>query len=187
MKSYPRRQRRKARHPRVPGFLPVPLRARADGWTAERQARFLAALAVTRSVSAAARQVGMARETAYRLRSKPGAESFAAAWDAVLGRGAGKRKVTTAELRRRALAGLLQPRIYRGELTHIGQKPDNSALLRYLAQLDRADRNDFDASEWSHSFADACVCQGSPLPPRRRAPISTVRRDDEAPVLRGRR
>ena len=69
---------------RVPKFTPVPLRYRQDGWTPMRQADFLGRLAETWSVAAAARHVGKSRESAYRLRDKPGAESFAAAWDAIL-------------------------------------------------------------------------------------------------------
>ena len=43
---------------------------RRDGWTAERQLRFLDALARTRSVTRAAASVGMSRESAYRLRGR---------------------------------------------------------------------------------------------------------------------
>jgi len=68
----------------IPAFTPVPLKRRADGWTALRQVEFIGRLAETGSVRAAAERVGMARETAYRLRSKPGAEEFARAWDAAL-------------------------------------------------------------------------------------------------------
>jgi len=50
-----------------------------------RQAEFIGHLAATRSVAAAARGVSMARETAYRLRARPGAQGFAAAWDVALG------------------------------------------------------------------------------------------------------
>jgi hypothetical protein len=129
---------RPPRHIRVPAFLPVPLRGRADGWTRERQAAFLVALAATRSVAAAARKVGMARQTAYRLRERPGAESFARAWDAVLGRdGTAKWKVTPEERMRRALDGLIRPRVWRGEMRGISTKADNSALLTVLRQLDR--------------------------------------------------
>lgn len=135
MKTYPRKTRRRARHPRVPAFSPAPVRERADGWTPARQVAFLAHLAITRSVSAAARKVGMARETAYRLRRRPEAASFASAWDAVLGRGDRKRKVTAAERRRRAIDGLLKPVIYQGQ--HVGtmEKADNTALLGHLALL----------------------------------------------------
>jgi len=65
-------------------FRPVPLRARHDGWTPDRQRDFIAQIRLTGSVDAAARAVGMRRETAYRLRRRHGAESFAAAWDAAL-------------------------------------------------------------------------------------------------------
>ena len=152
MKTYPRIAPRKAHHPRVPAFVPVRQRARSDGWTAERQAHFLAELAITRSVTKAARKVGMARETAYRLRAKPGAESFAAAWDRVLGRDGPKRKVTFAERRLRAMVGLIQPHIYRGKCTGIARKADNSALLSYLAALDRFEADLEEDREWSRSF-----------------------------------
>jgi hypothetical protein len=65
-------------------FTPVPVRARRDGWTAERQHAFIAALARTGCVGRAALEVGMSRESAYRLRRRRGAESFAAAWDSIL-------------------------------------------------------------------------------------------------------
>jgi len=70
---------------RVPPFYPVPVRTRRDGWTIERQADFLGLLAETGSVIGACEAVGMSRKSAYRLRALPGAESFAAAWDAALG------------------------------------------------------------------------------------------------------
>lgn len=67
------------------GFTPVPTaRRRADGWTPERQQRFLAALYACGVVPTAATAVGMTGTTAYRLRRRPGAESFAAAWDRLL-------------------------------------------------------------------------------------------------------
>ena len=57
-------------------FRPVPLRSRRDGWSAERQCAFLAQLYLTRSVTSAARAVGMSRASAYRLREREEAESF---------------------------------------------------------------------------------------------------------------
>lgn len=128
-------------HRRVPAFLPVPLRGRADGWTAARQAAFLGHLAETRSVVRAARAVGMARETAYRLRRRAGAESFARAWDVALGREVTppSRKVTPDELARRALFGLLKPMLWRGRYVGIVEKPDNSALCRLAGRMLRAE------------------------------------------------
>lgn len=55
---------------------------RTDGWTIDRQLRFLETLAQTRSITKAARDVGMSRESAYRLRDR--AELFAALWDRAL-------------------------------------------------------------------------------------------------------
>ncbi|MES2442711.1 MAG: hypothetical protein V4574_07755 [Pseudomonadota bacterium] len=68
----------------VPWFTPVPLlRTRHDGWTPARQRIFLAALADSGVVSRAARAAGMGVTSAYNLRRRKGAESFAAAWDTV--------------------------------------------------------------------------------------------------------
>ncbi len=65
-------------------FDPVPLRARHDGWTPELQRDFILRLARGHRPDEAARRLGKSRQTAYVLRGKPGAESFAAAWDAAL-------------------------------------------------------------------------------------------------------
>lgn len=133
-----RPSRRARRRPRIPAFVPVPLRSRADGWTPWRQAGFLVALARSGSVRAAARVVGMARETAYRLRRRAGAESFAAAWDRVAGRGdAGQRKVTHGALGLRAQGGLVRPVVHRGLLVALEPRSCNSSLLRLLARFDR--------------------------------------------------
>ncbi|WP_431470286.1 hypothetical protein [Sphingosinithalassobacter sp. LHW66-3] len=68
-------------------FAPVPLaRVTAGGWTSERQIAFVAALARSGVVARAARSVGKSARSAYQLRERPGAESFAAAWDAALDR-----------------------------------------------------------------------------------------------------
>ena len=88
--------RRAYRRLRVPAFYPVPLRTRRDGWTMERQADFVGLLAECGSVIGACEATGMSRKSVYRLRALPGAESFAAAWDAVLGEPL--RKVTPPAL-----------------------------------------------------------------------------------------
>lgn len=143
-------------HCRVPAFAPVPLRARADGWTPMKQAAFLGALAVTGSVRAAAQRVGMSRESAYRLRRRPGASSFARAWDGVLRRRMSRsRKVTPEMVKARAVSGLLKPVIYAGRHVATVRKADNSALLRLLGQLDRAGSLDADKREAVGSFAAA--------------------------------
>jgi hypothetical protein len=65
-------------------FTPVPLKSRHDGWSPELQTRFVVALARGFSIARAARLLGKTRTTAYALRQRPGAESFASAWDAAL-------------------------------------------------------------------------------------------------------
>jgi hypothetical protein len=72
-------------------FTPVPLRARADGWSPAVQLRFLEALARGLSVSDAAAEVGRNRQTVYTLRRRKGAESFVAAWDAAVAYAASAR------------------------------------------------------------------------------------------------
>lgn len=127
---------------RVPPFIPVPLRARADGWTPERQARFIGLLAQSGSVAEAARGVGMSRMAAYRLRRCPGAESLAHAWDAVMACHRGdptrKRKVTPGELAEHAHEGPFRVLVRRGKFVAAQRKPSNSALLRHLRRLDAA-------------------------------------------------
>ena len=63
-------------------WVPVRRRPRLDGWTEEKQRRFIEALADTGLVGAAAKAVGMSRESAYRLRRSPHGAAFARAWDA---------------------------------------------------------------------------------------------------------
>ena len=127
---------------RVPPFLPVPLCARADGWTPERQARFIGLRAETGSVAEAARRVGMGRESAWRLRRRPGAESFAHAWDSIVaircGEKASRRKVTPAELSDHAFDGPYVVHMRRRRFARARREPSNSALLRHLRQLDAA-------------------------------------------------
>ncbi|MGZ3171754.1 MAG: hypothetical protein ACXWI5_10220 [Croceibacterium sp.] len=82
--------RRAYRRLSVPAFYPVPTRTRRDGWTVERQADFLGLLAETGSVIGACEAVGISRKSTYQLRARPGAESFAAAWDAALGHACGR-------------------------------------------------------------------------------------------------
>lgn len=65
-------------------WVPVLRKRRKDGWTPERQRAFIGALADSGVVVEAARSVGMSDAAAYTLRRAPGAEGFAAAWDAAM-------------------------------------------------------------------------------------------------------
>ncbi|MET0370373.1 MAG: hypothetical protein ABW039_03245 [Sphingobium sp.] len=93
-------------------FTPVPLaRHRHDGWTPNTQRRFVDALGALGSVGQAARAVGMTRASAYRLRARAGAESFAAAWDRALD--IGRSRMFDIAMTR-ALDGYTSIRVARG-------------------------------------------------------------------------
>ena len=146
MKHWPPARPRAAYRRRVPAFHPVPVGDRHDGWTHARQADFIGMLAEKRSVLEAARFVSMSRESAYRLRRRPGAASFAAAWDSALGRKVhmkerGGAKVTDLPAGYRIEVGLIQVIVYAGRYRGFARKTDSSGLLRHLAALDRACRD----------------------------------------------
>jgi hypothetical protein len=125
----------------LPAFLrfePVPVRGRHDGWTARRQRLFILGLARGDGPAAAARQVGLSRQTAYALRRRCGAESFAAAWDAAVdfsiqARRAGRLLPPSDEM----IETLLVPRFYRGRLVGYLMREDLAGARRTLARLDR--------------------------------------------------
>ncbi len=125
----------------IPAFVPVPVRARADGWTGARQAAFIGGLAETRCVATAAARTGMSREGAYRLQRHEGAEGFRLAWDAALGdieaAGALRRKVTLEEAFSRVRTGVWRPVMRAGRFSHAVHEADKSALFRALSHIDR--------------------------------------------------
>lgn len=74
--------------PDAPDFTPVPSGStRHDGWTPDRQRAFIAMLRRVGGVAVAARSVGKTPRSAYKLRTRPGAEDFADAWDDALDQG----------------------------------------------------------------------------------------------------
>src|SRR5690606_7303757 len=92
-------------------------------------------LAETGSVTGACEAIGMSRKSAYALRARPDAQSFAAAWDAALG--LPRRKVTVPNLFYVACHGWIRPVMFRGRYRGSSQRPDDSALLRLCRRLDR--------------------------------------------------
>ena len=114
------------RRPRIPAFVPVPTRAGRDGWSPARQAGFIGALAETGSVAAA---------VAWDAARAIGANAKGTFSEAPI---APKRKVTPAELRSRALEGVLRVVLRGGRHAWTERKSDNSALLRWLGVLDRS-------------------------------------------------
>ena len=97
-------------------------KVRHDGWTAERQLRFLDALARTRSVIKAAAFAGMSRESAYRLCERKEGALFAALWKRAVGLQTPPAKVHIGALTDGQLARLLgnHYRRERGDFSNIG-------------------------------------------------------------------
>jgi hypothetical protein len=113
----------------LPDFTPVPrLRDRHDGWTEERQRKFIEALAVTGSVKAAAHRVNMTPEGAYLLRRHKDGASFRKAWEAALALGIQQLEDVAME---RALHGQEVPVYSYGKL--IGSRiVHNDRLLMFM-------------------------------------------------------
>ncbi len=117
----------------APFLHPAP---RKRSITPEVQRRFIAQLAATGIVRQAARHVGRSLEALYRLRHRPGAEGFSAAWDAALERGVARLEDCALE---RAIQGTRTPIVSHGKILDWWDKPDNN-LLRFLLQHRMAGR-----------------------------------------------
>jgi hypothetical protein len=110
-------------------WVPVLRKPRADGWSPQRQVDFIAALADTGCVDHAAQEVDMSITSCYRLRRSPGAEAFAAAWDAAIAQ-ASRRLVDIAF--DRAIHGTDEP-VFDKEGRRIGRRMrQNDRLLMFL-------------------------------------------------------
>lgn len=120
------------------GLLPdhaiVPVAARCDGWTPQRQRLFIETLADCGNVAAAARSVGMTAESAYRLRRRADAAGFDRAWHLALGH-VMERMLTSAV--DRAVNGTLRTRYYRGEVI-AEELVHHDALLLHLLEKGQA-------------------------------------------------
>lgn len=113
-----------------PDFTPVPLaRTRHDGWTPERQRAFLTALAATGTASAAAKMVGMSRKSAYALRARADAGSFADAWDKAISFGRARMFDSMME---RAMNGVTTFTLRMGGAVDIRHGPDGHLMAAYL-------------------------------------------------------
>jgi hypothetical protein len=102
-----------ATSPKLPArFQPVPVRPRHDGWTVERQFAFIEKLADCGSVAAAAKHVGMSRESARQLARRPGSRDFSDAWNAALDCGYAELEEAAMQ---RSKKGVARPIFYKGE------------------------------------------------------------------------
>jgi hypothetical protein len=118
--------------PEPPEFVPAPSR-NVRGWTAERQRKFIEHLSLTGSVGQSSAAAGVSSRSALRLRSKPGGEGFAAAWDAALRMSAPRLAAIAFD---RSMNGRVE-RIYKdGELVAERRVPSDYLLTWLLSRLD---------------------------------------------------
>ncbi len=115
-------------------FTPVPLqRRRRDGWTPAVQRAFILTLSRCGVVTEAARSVGCTARSAYQLRARAGAESFAAAWDWAIEMGLDAMRDRAME---RIAAIRERPLIRRGRIVGVRKAEDHRLLYLALRALD---------------------------------------------------
>ncbi len=140
----------------APYLHPCP---RSNSITPDKQRKFIATLAATGIVSQAARGIGKSMEALYKLRHRPGAEAFSAAWDAAVERGLSRLEDCALEL---AIAGEELPIVSAGKLLGTYRK-HNFGHIRFVLSQRRAAR-------WDAQGADyAALRPGHPVYDRLRA------------------
>lgn len=148
--------------PTLPEFEPAPTRNQHSGWTAERQRKFIAHLALTGHVGEACGAVGLASSSAYRLKHKLGAESFSDAWDAALRLSATTRLPAIAF--DRALNGRVE-RFYKdGELVMERRIPSDYLLTWLLSRLNPLQFGLPAAKALAAATGDPCKAARAELP-----------------------
>jgi len=115
---------------------PRPETPRHDGFTPERQAAFLDALAATGSISAAAQAVGLSRTAIYNLRNREdeAGAAFRAAWDDRLRQAVAVLAETAFD---RAINGVEEPVFHKGEQVGTRVRHNDRLLMFMLKALDR--------------------------------------------------
>jgi len=111
-------------------FATVATRVRHDGWSPDRQRRFILMLRETATVSSAARAVGCSAQSAYKLRHHPNAAEFAAAWDRAMTEGRARAFELAFD---RAVNGEEHPHYYRGQVVGTVRRVDNRLLIAALS------------------------------------------------------
>lgn len=120
----------------IPRFTPwTGERRRGSGWTADAQRGFIAALTRYGCVAAAAQAVGRSTRSAYRLRDRRGAESFAAAWASAQIAGQQMAQQVAIE---RGLHGTLAPQFREGRF--IGYRVVRDERLLAAAVFNRPEQ-----------------------------------------------
>lgn len=154
-------------------FRPVPHKHRNPRRNAigpARQRAFIAALAASGIVTQAARHIGASMEALYKLRNKPGAEEFRAAWEAAVDRGVARLEDCALA---RAIGGEERMVVSAGKVlgTEIRH---NEALVMFFLRNRRAARF---GDDWR------MVKPGHPLYERIKAEVLQEEYGDEAEVF----
>jgi hypothetical protein len=111
-------------------FMPVPhAQPKANSITPDVQRAFIAQLAATGIVSQAARHVGKSMEALYKLRQRPGAEGFRAAWDAALDRGVSRLEDSALA---RAIEGEEKPILHAGKVVGVERRHNEALVMFFL-------------------------------------------------------
>lgn len=105
-------------------------------WSARKQAEFLRALAATHSVKAAAKAVGMSRQSAYRLRSRLKGRAFDLAWDEAFSHSYHNLPYVALD---RAMNGIEVPHYYKGELVGTSRRYDERLTVALLKLFNSSD------------------------------------------------
>ncbi len=156
------------------GFAPYMHTApRRNSITPDRQRAFIASLAATGIVTQAAREIGASLEALYKLRNRPGAEGFAAAWELAIDRGMARLEDCALE---RAIAGEERLVVRGGEVVARWVRHDTQ-LLMFLLRQRRARRFDGGGAHF------ASLGPGHPVYERLRREWEREAWGDEAAVL----
>jgi hypothetical protein len=110
-------------------------RCRHDGWTGEKMACFLEALAACGVVADACRAVGLSAQSAYQLRNRRAGRAWGEVWDAVLVNRSRAR--LGDDLMSRSLNGTIEA-VYKDKAV-VGERHryDNRLSMAVLTRLDR--------------------------------------------------
>jgi hypothetical protein len=131
-------------------FEPVPIRARHDGWTVERQYAFIEALAETGIVEEACRRVGMSRTAADNLRKRACGAPFRRAWQAAQDYALYR---TEEDAFTRSRRGVARPIFHKGE--QIGEwRHYDERLTMFLLRSYRPERYGKAVQRWIVSTND---------------------------------
>lgn len=105
-------------------------------WSARKKVEFLRALAATHSVKAAAKAVGMSRQSVYRLRSRLKGRAFDLAWDEAFHHSYHNLPYAALE---RAMNGVEVPHYYKGEIIGTSRRYDERLTVALLKLFNSSD------------------------------------------------